>query len=1371
MLLVNIQIFNGLYVDSSNNQLTNLLTDDNNLFSSETDPYLTDYYINGSGDNQDVRIYALNSSYSNDNNQGFFDIPSMSVTDTTYLTYGNFNFTFQNNYTTDHVIEDTSALDASDFIKFTYNEDDSSMNVNTGEALNAIDLGKLVDVNNGTYIELNSSIGILNFTIDSSFAGTSYFSASPSIDLAFNRSFILGLISTFSHSIDKDAYLTIKLFDKSDSSWKNATEAFFINSSLGIQSVEERYINKNLNYINSSDITQIQFFLQRFDSTDYVFRLREFKLDATYAFDLPITNSEYIALEFDLKGESSAVNGFYAWIRTLNLTEALTAELNITLYEANTTIKRTQANLLSNNLKPNNAKLIDSIIIDYYGDSLSYFEFNQANTTNLKLYNYFIVIKSDHPDKIFSLVTLPRQTFGDPDSQVDHQLRTTNDDGLTWNVAIKDVTPVYASEELDATPFKLNVTRGYMPSDFINPDDNQDTLRIQDISIENQTISDPPYDVSSSLTWGLGQWNNNFTVEIESNISTLYNFQIDLTWNSSIIQGFKFNVTYTVKGYWVENANSYYEVSYDTTPRWDLNYTLYLDDTNLDNWNFFEFWFVYPNDWDAKNLTNPNYDEIYEEVVNSTGGETNFDANPSYDFTAITSAVVNGINGTYSLNLTSSNLIHEMHSYINYNGILWETNGFMYGDNISIGVAIQGPGGIPPTSGNANVTLFYPDNSTIFPGGQMNSGAGLIKGNSLFYDFNNQTILNVTKDTPLLGNYYLGYFWENGSAVGCKKLKLYLDTYNVNMNSLFYIPLLNQNILNGSVDKVYDSYSMLIGTINVTDDKYYPDFYAVNNSDINQQFIYEINGEEIPILVKTFLQNETLLNPNEDIKINVTIQNLHDFVDLEVKLKVQLLSLANEEWIIAEKYTDVKTLKPSVDPNGADTQNFSVSLTIPTLQADEVWQGVNAPVRKGGAKTIFTVYFDYNGESHEVDTFESNEYSLIINSTQNEFEGYIITLKYDEEITGASILKPFEREACQYMPNQTTLVVNIYDKNFVSSYNQFNESFSLKINSQFSDIVINPQTPTYGQKFNISSVLTTEFGDEIPNKNVTCQYFNSDLWENVSSQISGVNGTTSFEIDSLSLPREDDLLFRLTWQGEQYILENSHNISVSLYKVSNNISLGIISNVNQITRNGKTTIKITLKNIGDSVLTISNSSISIIIEPSLTYSIVEINYFMLKNFQPGESTDLIISIEIPAINQITINVSIEATNKLTKENITVQALKTFKIYDVPLANYINVYFTLIMIGIFVVLWGVMYLYIKRTTKKIETPIEEPSKKKPRRGRYVSVSELPKEEPKKIPAKKPSKKLSKKQKQKELKKEKPATDLDSLLEEKGLKDKK
>jgi len=91
----------------------------------------------------------------------------------------------------------------------------------------------------------------------------------------------------------------------------------------------------------------------------------------------------------------------------------------------------------------------------------------------------------------------------------------------------------------------------------------------------------------------------------------------------------------------------------------------------------------------------------------------------------------------------------------------------------------------------------------------------------------------------------------------------------------------------------------------------------------------------------------------------------------------------------------------------------------------------------------------------------------------------------------------------------------------------------------------------------------------------------------------------------------------------------------------------------------------------------------------------------------------------------------------------------------------------------------MYFYVKRTVKRIETPYEEPEIRKQRKGRYVSVSELPKE---KIPEAQPidytekkSKKKSKKKKKKqktpepEKKDKAPTTDLDSLLEEKGLKD--
>jgi hypothetical protein len=543
---------------------------------------------------------------------------------------------------------------------------------------------------------------------------------------------------------------------------------------------------------------------------------------------------------------------------------------------------------------------------------------------------------------------------------------------------------------------------------------------------------------------------------------------------------------------------------------------------------------------------------------------------------------------------------------------------------------------------------------------------------------------------------------------------------------------------------------------------------------VNQEFIHEVNKEQIPILVETFLQNETILNPEEDIRIGTRIRNLHGFLDLNVKVNVQLVSIANEEWIIAEQTTGTKTLKPSIDPNGDDTEDFFVDLSIPTLFGNGIWQGVNAPIRKGGAKTRFTIYFEYSGESHEVGTFESNEYSLIVNSTQTEFEGYIIALKTNNKITGTSILKPFERDECLYEPNQTTFLINIYDNNYVSSYNQFINSFSLKVSSRFSDILVNPGEPIYGQKFNISSVLSSEFGDEFADENVSLQYFYGNLWENFSTQITNNDGNTNFEIDTLLLPSDDEYTFRLGWQGDQYTLANSQNVTISMYRAANNISLKIIKNVDQLFKNAQSTIEITLKNVGDSELNVLIPNISIQISPAITYSIVQINYMTLAEFKPGDTTEILIRINIPDIDLLSISVSIGAKNEITLEEVTFQTSEMFNIYASPLNELFINFFTAIMISIFILVWAVMFIYVRRTIKKIETPFEEPIKARPRKGKYVSVSDLPAEVPEEkveeTPAEKPKKISKKKSKQPKVEeKDKQATDLDSLLEEKGLKD--
>ena len=229
-----------------------------------------------------------------------------------------------------------------------------------------------------------------------------------------------------------------------------------------------------------------------------------------------------------------------------------------------------------------------------------------------------------------------------------------------------------------------------------------------------------------------------------------------------------------------------------------------------------------------------------------------------------------------------------------------------------------------------------------------------------------------------------------------------------------------------------------------------------------------------------------------------------------------------------------------------------------------------------------------------------------------------------------------------------------------------------------------------------------------------------------------------------------------------------------MFRAFNNISLRIISNVDQMFKNKPSTIQIFLSNIGDSELNVLIPNISIDISPALPYSIVQIDNLALAQFKPGATTLILIKIDITSIDQMSISVSIGARNEVTQEEVTFQSSEMFDIYAPLLEDLIFGYFTLIMIGIFVLVWAVMYLYVRKTIKKIETPFEEPIKPRARKGKYVSVSELPTEESEEkveeTPAKKPKKLSKKKSKKSEVEeKDKQATDLDTLLEEKGLKD--
>lgn len=1344
ILITNVQFLNhSNLIKENKNENRGLET-----FPNTSDLKLDDYIL-GAGDDQDIRIYVNNESSNLNDNQNFFEITSIP-TDDMFLTYGDFNFSFQNNFTTEYILEDDTGLDAADFISFDFNENTPYSDISYGSGTSVVggDFDDLVDSSNSTDLWLRANSGKLNFTVKANFTDQVY--TNPGVingDVEFNRTKILALILSLLFETTLDVNLTVRIRDYSQPTWVNLTNPIPINSSIGIQEIKRKIINENLNYVDLSDVCYLQFIFERSIPTTFDGLFYNLELESTYAFDLPITDNNYVALEFDLKGEKTTVNGFYAWIRTLNLTEAAITELNITLYRANDTLVRTDGNLRSIQLNPDYSEMIDSKIFSgYTEDNISYFEFNIANTQNLNLSNYFVVIKSNNSNEVYSLVTLPFIDFGD-DGRTEHQLLTTNNDGSSWSLAKKQVEATiqsYISVQLDASPFRLNVTRGYMPSDFIYDDIN--TLKIQDITIENLEISSYPYNESSYLTWGLGRWNNSFTPVIEDTLAN--EFEVDMEWNKSVIEGFKFNVSYSIEAYWIEGASAFYNATYNENPEWLLEYDFDKTSSKFNNWDFIEFWFVYPNYLNAHNLTNPNS----EEFLWLLEGESAVIDQPNKLKVIINETYTNP-DGIFSLNLTSYNFIHQMHSYINYNGILSETNGFMYGDNITVSLDIQDQNLNAPIGGDANVTLFYP-NGTKYPGAEFNISTGYIDESILSYDFDNTTILELTDTVTVFGEYQLGFFWSNGSALGCKKVTAFIDSYDLVLYNLTYSSDLETNVLIGELNnKVYQNYTMLIASINDTTGLPTPNFYAINNSDVNQEYSYNLGGQDLTLLLESFLQSEDILNPNEIVNFKTTIQNTHAFIPADVKIDTQLVSYINEDWIIAENTSNIITLNFSGHPD--DSYEFDINLTIPNLDIPtQTWMGVNAPVRLGGAKTIITLYID----DVVVGVYKSPKFSLLSNKTSDNFDGHILGLAISEEITSRSILYEFEREECLYFPENSSFLVNIIDRNYVSSYRQFNDEFSINLNSEFTNITINPNTPIKGQSINFSSTLTTEFGDELPNKNITCDYFDSSSWVEIATDITDANGYVVFIIDTLIIDFEGDLILKLSWDGDT-INGISKNVTIITIHEENDISISVAKNDILIYRNRVTTLTFTLSNTGNSNLRLFN--ITVDIKNNLQYTIVEVNYVELNWLSVDDKTDIIIEITIPEISQLQINFTITAQNVITGENITFSKESSFNVFEPPIVDYFVEFFMFIMIAIFVLVWLIAIIYARKVRKRIEEPVEVPMRR-PRKGKYIMVSDLKKPTPEK---KVPKKKIE----QKEVKPKK-TTDLDSLLEERGLAEK-
>jgi len=1283
-------------------------------------------FITGQGTNQTVRLCMENSSNSINNQNGYFEIPSPA--NNMSLSSGDFLFNFNNNFTTNYIIEDDNAL-YSYYDKFRLSSTSSYMKVNNGTEYPSNGFKNLItNPSSSPPFNISSKNGLANFTICANFNGVT--GSRGQVFSSIIRESILGFILNFTYRVSKDANVTVYMKDFYDTkSFKNITNTFKVSTSSS-NNLNRTIVNENLNYINISDCSLIQFILRRTDATDFNITISKFNFTSIVGLTLPITNNS-LALDFDLRGLNSTINGCYVWIRTLNITKARNAYLNISLYIANGTMARTAENLDFSGIEVKPNIILDSKIYyynDYHGDKLTYFSFDKVKTDNLTRYNYFVVIKSNRSESgIFSLLTIPAVYPSGDNEPREHQIQILNDDG-TWRAIISFDSdyPGATDLELDASEFKLNVTRGYMPSDFkIN---NAKTLLIQNLTVENYIISGLSTN-SPNLEWGLGRWNYTLNSTLLCNPSK--KFIISLTWNNTYIKGFKFNVNYTTEIFRSDNCTVYYHVNYDRLPEWTFNYTLNLNDIIFNHWNFTRLWYVYRNYFTAHNLTIP---PDGSEVFNRIKGESLY-SDLGYKFISVNSSIAK-YSGKYSLNLTSPNAIYNEHSYINFKGILWETSGFMYGDNISVSVEIQFPSGYAPkiNNGIANVTLHYP-NGTALPGAKLISSNGRISddGTKLIYDFDNQTILNITKSIKLGNNfpeneedtYFLRFFWTNRSMAGCTSVPAYIDSYDIDLTNCTYDRNDGYNLLEGrQIHKVLNSYDLLIASINETTGINKPNFFPINTS-INSNegtFTYIIDNNPynpIQVHMKNFLQNETILNPNEVVRFKVIVDNICDFGPVNVNISVKLVSLANEKWIIAQDISDSQTLGRNGD--GDEVKEFTLDLKIPNMSPDSIWYGYNAPIRQSGAYAIVTVFI----QNKEVGNYISRNCSLVVNKTDDLFEGYIIA---SYSATGAaSYLKRFERHQCVYLPNKTTFMVNVYDDNYVSSYNQFIKQFNLTLDSDFVNTTIDPENIYNGQRFTISSILTTEFEVPIKNEDVYCQYYHAGNWINISNNPikSNSNGSISFEINTLNLNIGSSLTVRLIWFGDTYILARSKEIPIDLNFQNNGISMQSDDDESLVFRNKINYFKLNFKNTGNSVLQITDIVVSIDDKDIEDYELINVDEYLLSRFEPGENFDVIIEIDIGDIDgsSLEIYVTINAVNILSNEPLSRQTTFNVKVLDKPLTDYVIEYSTFVILAIIVIGFLLVYIFVKRTNKKIELLIEEKVEERPKVSRYVKVSEL------------------------------------------------
>ncbi len=1219
----------------------------------------------GTGNAQEVRVYStfVNNSL---NTNGSFPIDSPSSN--SRLTGTALNYTFKEDFTTLHQVTPYSALDYPRVLNGTW------LNFAPGRLADAIIpttyTGNFTegtwanwdwahDNNPWTFSNYSSSGGAVSFDVFSDFSNLFVDSwVFPGTgNLILDQSMCEGLELNFMGNVSGSGITsvgyTIQAW-KWGTGWQPVGTGQVLNTTSTLHAT---IINPGTDYINA---TMGSHFRVTISSASFNLTLCEANATVKMVQELEISDTKQVAMSFDLLGNAT-VRGFQVLIRTIG-TPSGSVTLNAGLYRANWTFPSETIDTMDKAAVP-----VGSPLATYTSPINSVFNgiitFNFSTPASCNISNYFIVISSSSSTVFYRIAAVPRNagtkhgevnsfpvyTDVDPDLKVRHILLNSSS-GFGehfWNQSYLGNDP-QTQLRLNAAPFAINLSRGWVPSD-VNMSIQNILLTGADYTIAHEV----PFNGTPGWYWGRGFWNSLLPSPI-SNIG--WRIDVPLTWDQSKSQTIFFNVTFQAAAYAVEYVVPTFNITATTDPLWIINHTIAAG--AYANWTFDALALVYPKTWNSTSLRllNPSYAEVIASLS---------DANDTYYLHKATNATsILGVFGQYSFQVRSYNAIKRFQSHLNWNNTnYWETDSFMRGDNISVEFGAQ-IAGAPVRNGDANTTLFDPYGARLpAPNGTLAVGGyDQIKTGLTYYRYSNVNLYNTTLATPR-GEYTAISKWFNGTEVGFNHTHVYIINYTPQIQSVDYDPDFGINFaegISGQDANRDNSFDLTITTVNETTGKPRNFLPLKNWTTGSASNVFEYIRFQYANI------NETVFQRGEQFEVNISIQSLYGVADIDVKVKFELVHYTRQEWRIFEATSDTITLHQW----GQEGNEVLINMTGTFPATDAT--GLNCPIRKGPILMKLTFFVS----DRVVGSWSPKTPFIQVDGTDLTFEGQILTGYLLNNHDGMTFIAPLNRTEGVNVPGITHYFVSVMDSYGLSTETNSSLVVFGKALATFENVASLPLVPTVNRFFNLSGNLVSENPSlNLTGKNVTFQIFNAithiwsdllgvDAFPNVTTGADGYF-TKAFNASMLGLSN----LVRASYAGDDQHLAGTFNYTLTVIQYNHVLQVLVDPHL-QISGNRQNYVAFWFFNSGNS--TLENLQITVKNSQNYTMQVIEADYVAERSLGAGVTlirAYLVIIPPLTAPTNATFTFTITATVKETLQQITFEKSLTIGVQPGNLINF------------------------------------------------------------------------------------------------------